>query len=293
MGTWNVNTASSDPSFFDGAVGIGTVSPSAPFAIKKDPAEGYPWIGQMLIEPASDDYEAAITLRTTKTENHRIWSIIAGRGIVPDTNFRIYDGNECVDRLDIDGLGRIGVGTISPSQRLEVVGNALLKGDDGWDGAGDEATLYLGDTNHYIKAVHSSGVRIGTYYNPDLITLKQSAVVGSGAVGIGSTNPPSKLHVEGSVGVKVSPQNTDYTAADEAVIIVSGSHTVTLPSASDANGRMYYIKKGMSTSNVVVTAVYGQLIDGAQYKTLPPSGNYSAIRVVSDGTQWWILDLMA
>jgi hypothetical protein len=129
---------------------------------------------------------------TTRTPSHDANAvIIVNRGATQNgINFEL--DNVC--KVRIDSSGAMGIGTPNPSQQLEVVGNALLKGTDGWSQVGHEARLYLGDTNHYIKAIFGDGVRIGTWAVPDAITLKQD----TGRVGINNTDPGSKFVVKGS-----------------------------------------------------------------------------------------------
>lgn len=92
----------------------------------------------------------------------------------------------------------VGIGTSSPSEKLEVAsGNVLIKGTNNFSAAGDEAVLYLGDNNHYIKSVWGGGVRIGSFLVPDAVVLMQ----GDGRVGIGTDYIPTdfKMAVNGKV----------------------------------------------------------------------------------------------
>lgn len=43
--------------------------------------------------------------------------------------FRIYDAEADVDRLTIDTAGKVGIGTINPTEKLEVNGNIKIGGD--------------------------------------------------------------------------------------------------------------------------------------------------------------------
>jgi hypothetical protein len=87
----------------------------------------------------------------------------------------------------------VGIGTQSPGQQLQVdAGDILVRGTGNFSGAGQEARLYLGDTNNYIKAVNNGGLRIGTYNGADDIALSNDKV------GIGTTSPVAKLQVEGA-----------------------------------------------------------------------------------------------
>ena len=74
----------------------------------------------------------------------------------------------------------------------------------------------------------------------------------------------------------------------ECVILVTGTHTVTLPDATASKGAAFYVKE-LSGGGAVATiaAQAGQLIDGAGTLTL--TAQFEAALVVSDGANWWIL----
>jgi hypothetical protein len=111
-----------------------------------------------------------------------------------------------------------------------------------------------------------------------------------GAVGIATTDPKSKFHVNGSIGVKVvTVATTPYTAADETVILVSiATARIYLPAASTVTGRTYYIKKTSSTGTTTIDG-NGATIDGAATK--PLTTQYQGMQIVSNGTAWFILAL--
>jgi len=114
-----------------------------------------------------------------------------------------------VAAVSVDAEGRVGVGTDSPSQVLDVAGDGLVRGPS-FATAGDTATLNFGDTNHYIRSVHTSGVRMGTFQAPDAVTIEQ----GTGNVGVGTTAPEERLHVIGNVKVEQdSPSEVALTTA--------------------------------------------------------------------------------
>ncbi len=69
---------------------------------------------------------------------------------------------------------------------------------------GNDAILYLGDTNHYIKSVHGWGVKIGTAGSPDVLRIKQYAI----KVGIGR-DPLYTLDVNGTIRANTTLYSSD------------------------------------------------------------------------------------
>ncbi len=113
----------------------------------------------------------------------------------------------------------------------------------------------------------------------------------SGKVGVGTTTPVSKLDINGSLSYKVVNINTNYTAADETILIAdasSGNITITLPAASSVDGRTYTIKKSTAANQVIVDGNGGETIDGAATKTL--SAQYAKLTIVSNGGNWFVIE---
>jgi hypothetical protein len=130
------------------------------------------------------------------------------------------------------------------------------------------AMVLLGANDNYILTDWGKGVKIGTTGYGKLaataepIWIHASNAVSPGSVtfpyqvGIGTTNPGSRLTIEGSLALKSVVSNGNYDAAfDDIVILVnsSSSSTVTLPAAvwPDRIGRTYYIKR-VGTGSVLV-----------------------------------------
>ena len=101
-----------------------------------------------------------------------------------DVAFGYGPSASMTETMRVKGNGNVGIGTSSPAQKLSVSGDTLTTG-----------TTYLGDTNHSIRLVASSGVALSASGATDGIILKQS----TGNVGIGTTSPTQKLEVNGTV----------------------------------------------------------------------------------------------
>jgi hypothetical protein len=87
-------------------------------------------------------------------------------------------------------VGNVGLGTITPTQKLEVdSGNLLVKGSQNFKGKGNTAFLYVGDTSHPIEAIWNTGLAIGAYKAPEALFIQDK----TGNVGIGTTSPTGAI----------------------------------------------------------------------------------------------------
>jgi len=82
-----------------------------------------------------------------------------------------------------------------------------------------------------------------------------------------------------------------HAAGDETIILVDddlagGDVTVTLPAAATRDPP-YTIKKLGTTGNVIIDGAGAELIDDTLTQTI--SIQYTALKLVSDGSNWWII----
>jgi hypothetical protein len=94
------------------------------------------------------------------------------------------------EKMRITSTGNVGIGTSSPSQKLDVNGNAIVRGAQDFNATDETATLYIGDTASYIQAVYDGGLDF--YQNS---TFRMRIQGGTGNVGIGTSSPLTKLTV--------------------------------------------------------------------------------------------------
>lgn len=99
----------------------------------------------------------------------------------------------------------------------------------------------------------------------------------TGNVGIGTTNPGSKLTVNGSFAAAYMPVTaTTYTAGENDFYIVwngTAAGTITLPGSSaspDRTGRLYFCKNTSNVYTLTVDAAGSELIDNAATLVLQP-----------------------
>ncbi|MBP7937349.1 MAG: hypothetical protein KA354_22110 [Phycisphaerae bacterium] len=103
-------------------------------------------------------------------------------------------------RVTLKSGGNVGIGTTLPQRRLDVDGGDIqVRGPGSFDATGEEATLWLGDANHYIKGIYGKGVAIGTWWVGDAMYVTEPY----GWIGIGTDQPQADLHVDGRTRTNV------------------------------------------------------------------------------------------
>jgi len=167
-----------------GNVGVGTTSPSDILHVSK--ANG------VSIFESTGVSSVGIRLRTNSTDRWQIGCPNASADLA------IYTGAAAAERLRIDSSGNVGIGTTSINARLVVSdgANGLEVAPNVSSSTVTQLTSYNRSTNAY------------TTFNFDALTTRFSIsgterlrIDSSGNVGIGTTNPTSKLHVSGTANI--------------------------------------------------------------------------------------------
>ena len=102
-----------------------------------------------------------------------------------------------------------------------------------------------------------------------------------------STSSNSTLNIYGTLGFSVETISDNTTLSGNSNILVGSSNgeiTSTLPNSASVLGRLYSIKKIISTNDVVIQG--GGNIDMSTNIILS-SGNLGFLKVISSGTQIW------
>jgi len=228
-----------------------------------------------------------------------------GTSNVEDLALQLYGGN-------------VGIGTDSPGEKLEVVGNAILDnsnaklkikaGGTGTAGSIDftfdtDSTQYgLIDLNYNLRA--SQGFRIKSLYpmTLDAVTAQKFLISGSekmridssGEVGIGTTNPGAKLDINNDVQIDTYSAGT--TIAHNAGYIKLLSDAKSGWGPGDELGKIEFYSKdtsGIGTRNAAsIRAVNNQgngssttTFEGelAFYTSLYNTAEAEAVRIDSAG----------
>jgi hypothetical protein len=170
-------------------------------------------------------------------------------------------------RVTIKNDGKVGIGTTAPSVSLHVAGDALVVGSDGWAGAGNKATLHLGDTTYpKVYAVYGGGSPTGglyfstrdasdhifqwTNHNGDnLVVLRAD----SGRMGFVESGPDSALHIAQNAGgldkgyITLESLDSNGTPADDDQLTVYAKGTK-IVMAMKVSGTVRYTSIDMGSS---------------------------------------------
>ena len=199
-------------------VGIGTTSPGAklhvdgtaifdtqtgaqPFYITRD------GVANQALKIYVDDSAAVFESIQDETADDYGSFIFKMDGGTTHPYFDIRKDN--ATQVRFDGSGNVGIGTTSPGQKLDVAGNAIVRGD-----------IEARDTYPSIYVNHSGtamgGIRSDATNKLELKTLttaplsfqvnssEKMRITSTGNVGIGTTSPGKKLHVVGDTYIEES-----------------------------------------------------------------------------------------
>jgi hypothetical protein len=103
--------------------------------------------------------------------------------------------------MTLDASGRLGIGTTSPSEKLEVVGTILLP-------TNNKIRFQNGNNNKYSSIYNQGGGLSTLTFSVDNDNTTAMYISNSGNVGIGTTSPTYKLDVAGGQRINMSTATT-------------------------------------------------------------------------------------
>ena len=190
-------TMSTNAFYLDGStrnIGIGTTSPGTKLTIEgawsagKDSASGMTYGGQLTIKSNGPQIDFIDT-------DNNDWSIHVNNNKM----FFIRQPWQSTD-LVLDGTGNVGIGTDSPTAKLQVAGTLTVTG------AASLAALTASGATSLAVLTTSGNIAMST----DAFYLDSA----SKNIGIGTTSPNTKLQVAGSIYARgLSGPINDYTKA--------------------------------------------------------------------------------
>ena len=154
---------------------------------------------------------------------------IEGRSVGHANYTLLSAGHGGSEDFVIKASGSVGIGTPTPGEKLDVVGDAIVRGPQGFDAVGKTATVYLGNTDGFIRSVYDGGLR----FQPSSLGVAMSILTG-GNVGIGTPTPTEKLEVAGNLKVSgtltaanISPSSftANNPGGSTRVVAVTGAPT--------------------------------------------------------------------
>lgn len=174
-------------------------------------------------------------------------------------------GNITAHTVYIDNTGQIGVGTTSPSEKLEVAGNIVVNGsNDSADGLHlkDRTFVVFSDAGSVVSRFRSSASGIfqfqdGNYNTNVVLNNNGNSYLNGGNVGIGTTSPLSKLNVNGDI--KIEGENELYFGSSGSVplweIKASGSDLVINDTGSNVGSVLFNNDEGVVLPRLTTTEI--------------------------------------
>jgi hypothetical protein len=209
----------------DGNVGIGTTSPTAKLHA----------IGNIKLEQTTNA-SSTITLNPNSATigTGYQWNIVAANSAASYA-FQINEGTtnyfHIRNSAGSNG-GFVGIGTASPTAKLEVSGNLLLSNNTGVIGIGNNTAL-----NPYLQGDASNTLYIGTSGSARI------AVLTSGNVGIGTTSPVTPLHISrdggGSTIRLLRIDNSNVTNSQNLYLDMNTSKDILWSQGSSGGGTFW------------------------------------------------------
>lgn len=182
-----------------GNVGIGTEAPNQLLHIEKD-QNTY----TNLRVRNNDAGSSAYTMIALNSSGNN-WGMRMGSSAANSNrlDFVIDAFGSPVERLSITSGGNVGIGTTSPAQKLDVVGNIQASGFVGSGTGINQAGLGSGNLNFYNASASPKYIQLSDDSSTiNAVGFSKSGSASttwfpSGNVGIGTTSPTSKLQVVG------------------------------------------------------------------------------------------------
>jgi len=156
--------------------------------------------GQLTVSVDQSSNNQHINIVGTQTSYSQEYSL----GIPTSTkDFRIYDGTAGATRFTLTTAGNVGIGTTSPASILHAngSGDVIFRGQS--SGANSTAASYYltavgGVAKRYYAGINVSSANGAFEINDDTCSATRLLVSSVGNVGIGTTTPSYKLHVNGT-----------------------------------------------------------------------------------------------
>ena len=229
-----------------GYVGIGTVTPGAPLQIEcADTATHYQ--NGLLVKQSSSSYPAVIGVRTSSSSQDPFISFMVNSdstgwsyGVDASDSNKMkwaYSADNLTNstRMTLNTLGDLGIGTTSPSYKLDVNGSMHI-GSALYVGAPSPSA---GTSGQVLTSTGGGAMSWSTVSGSSPWTTSGSDVYrSSGNVGVGTTNPAYPLDVNGTVNAtSFRGDGTNLTNITAGSITAEASSTISISTIQVQGGR--------------------------------------------------------
>jgi len=210
----------------------------------------------------------------------------AGYDIIFANRANTSTTSSLTEKMRIDSLGNVGIGTTSPTRQLSVSGASAALGITSTAAGGNTVSIDPATTaNSNTAQIDCSGANALRFNTNSAERLR---IDSSGNVGIGTNGPSNKLEIVGSFGRGAPVTKTaDFSLADTEnwLIVNKGSScTVTLPAASSWTGREFTIKTIQAFAVVSASSNVIPRIGGTAATAILPATDGAWATLVSNGS---------
>ncbi len=210
-----------------GNLGIGITSPVAKLHVKYGSANSSTSTPALILDNPNGGSQTSLQFRIDGTETGRIRSDLAGNVVYSSmaSGSHYFRKNDTDDWMVIEGnTGNVGIGTTSPSEKLDVSGRTKTANFQMTNGATNGYVLQSDANGNASWVSASSSVVVagaGLSYNGNILNSVWEIAGtniysgnGAGHVGVGTSTPGSKMEVVSADGnsLTVSSTNTDATS---------------------------------------------------------------------------------
>ena len=281
----------------NGNVGIGTTSPSAKLQVGDGTFDAN---ARVLHSDSTYTEMRGYGIVTNRTNNYyrptadktQILSIgndgNTWNYITHNANYHTF-GTDLNEWMRITNTGNVGIGTTSPGNKLSIVTGAgqddtipSLGSNGGKFSLLNNGGLYgllagvLGNGNSFLQTqrVDSTATAYNMLLNPN-----------GGNVGIGTTSPSQKLHVNGNARVTGAYYDSGNSAGTSGQVLSStgtGTDWIDAKTQEVVSAKIAYKSPGAQTNYLTwVAGAYQSSLDSLTYKIAVEDGSLDKIKVMS------------